>query len=162
MIRQPVATTGTGIKPAFWVGMAIIVAALAFGSRAFITNLTPYVSFEQARGAKGNVQTMGKLDKTSIRYDRGTLDFNLVDDAGQRLPVTFSGPRAANFEEAIQITAIGRYDGKVFQAKNLLVKCPTKYQGTETKEYSQAAGKAKNDAPAYPKAGLESVGKQTK
>ena len=127
------------MKPAFWIGMAIIVAALAFGSRAFVTSLTPYVPFPQAREAKANVQTMGKLDKKSIRYERNTLQFTLVDDRGDHLPVAFQGPRAANFEQAVQITAIGRYDGAVFQAKNLLVKCPTKYQGTETKQYDQAA-----------------------
>lgn len=127
------------MKPAFWIGMAIIVAALAFGSRAFVTSLTPYVPFSQAREAKANVQTMGNLDKKSIRYERNILQFTLVDDRGDQLPVEFQGPRAANFEQAVQITAIGRYDGAVFQAKNLLVKCPTKYQGTETKQYDQAA-----------------------
>lgn len=138
------------MKPAVWVGMAIIVAALIFGARAFVTNLTPYVAFEQAREARASVQTMGKLDKKSIRYDKGNvLHFVLVNDQGERLPVAFSGPRAPNFEQAVQITAIGRYDGRVFQAKNLLVKCPTKYQGTETKEYSAAsAGGASGDVPA--------------
>ncbi len=134
------------MKPAFWVGIAIIVAALAFGSRAFVTNLTPYVPFAQARQAKGSVQTIGKLDKQSIRYDRGTLEFTLLDDRGDRMPVVFRGPRAANFEQAVQITAIGQYDGTTFQAKNLLVKCPTKYQGTETKQYGQDV--AKNGGPA--------------
>ncbi len=54
------------MKPAVWVGLAIIIAALLFGARAFITNLTPYVTFDQARTARGNVQVMGKLDKKSI------------------------------------------------------------------------------------------------
>lgn len=129
------------MKPAFCVGIAIIVAALAFGARAFVTNLTPYVPFKQARQARSGVQTIGKLDKKSIRYEQGTLRFTLVDDRGDRLPVEFRGPRAANFEQAMQITAIGQYDGTTFQAKNLLVKCPTKYQGTETKQYGQDVAK---------------------
>ncbi len=55
----------------------------------------------------------------------------LLADNGDRLPVTFSASRPANFEQAIQVTAVGKYDGQVFQADNLLVKCPTKYQGTD-------------------------------
>ena len=128
------------MKPAAWVGLAIIIASLAFGARAFVTNLTPYVTFDQAREARAPVQVMGKLDKESISIDSGTtLDFTLLDDKGDRLPVTFSAARPANFEMAVQVTAIGRYDGKIFQAENLLVKCPTKYQGTETKEYAAGA-----------------------
>jgi len=113
----------------------VIVASLAFGARAFVENLTPYVGFKDARAARGSVQVMGKLDKSTIKY-ASTLDFVLVDDSGDRLPVSFSAVRPANFEQAMQVTAIGQYDGNIFQAKNLLVKCPTKYQGTETKEYA--------------------------
>jgi len=129
------------MKPAAWVGFLIIVGALAFGARAFVTNLTPYVTFEQARAAKGTVQVMGKLDKESITSDRQQLAFTLVSDNGDRLPVRFTAARPANFNMATQITAIGKYDGKELEAKNLLVKCPSKYQGTETeKSYDSGAG----------------------
>ena len=129
------------MKPAAWFGFLIILGALAFGAKAFVTNLTPYVTFTQARAAKGSVQVMGKLDKSSIKYDREQLAFTLVSDDGDRLPVRFTAARPANFEMAIQITAIGKYDGKRLDADNLLVKCPSKYQGTETeKSYNSGAG----------------------
>jgi cytochrome c-type biogenesis protein CcmE len=124
------------MKPAAWVGLAIIIAALIFGANAFVKTLTPYVSFDQARTAAGKVQVMGKLDKKSIHYTAGkSLDFTLVDDSGNRLPVTFFASRPSNFEEAVQVTAIGRYSGGIFEADNLLVKCPSKYQGTETERH---------------------------
>lgn len=123
------------MKPAVWVGLAIIVAALAFSSRAFVTSLTPYVTFQDARAAKGNVQVMGKLEKKGISYGTGeTLEFTLVDDKGDRLRVSYGASRPANFEQAVQVTAIGKYDGAILQADKLLVKCPSKYQGTETEE----------------------------
>jgi cytochrome c-type biogenesis protein CcmE len=52
--------------------------------------------------------------------------------------VRYQGVRPANFDEAISIVAIGRYDGASaeFDAAKLLVKCPSKYQGAEvTKSY---------------------------
>ena len=134
------------MKPATWIGLAIIVGALAFGARAFVTNLTPYISFAQAREAKGQVQIVGKLDKTSVAYQENQkrLHFDILDDRGDRMSVAYSDVRPPNFEMATQITAIGSYDGTTFQANKLLVKCPSKYQGTETeKEYdgSTATGR---------------------
>jgi cytochrome c-type biogenesis protein CcmE len=120
------------MKPAAWFGLAIIIAALAFGAKAFVTNLTPYVSFPEARKAQASVQVMGKLDKSSISTDAGQLLFTIVSPDGDRLPVSFTSARPSNFSMATEVTAIGTYDGQVFRANNLLVKCPSKYQGTET------------------------------
>lgn len=128
------------MKPSGWIGLLVIVAALGMGARAFITNLTPYVTFADARKSKTAVQVMGKLDKKSIAYNGSQLEFTLVSENGEeRMPVVFKAQRPANFEQAIQITAIGSYDGDTFQAKNLLVKCPTKYQGTDTETKSYGA-----------------------
>jgi cytochrome c-type biogenesis protein CcmE len=124
------------MKPAAWVGLAIIGAALAFGANAFVTNLTPYVSFAEARKAQAAVQVMGKLDKSSISTDAGQLLFTIVSKEGDHLPVSFTAARPSNFSMATEVTAIGMYDGQIFRANNLLVKCPSKYQGTETKEYA--------------------------
>ncbi|MES2461543.1 MAG: cytochrome c maturation protein CcmE [Armatimonadota bacterium] len=128
------------MKPAAWFGFLIIAGALAFGAKAFVSNLTPYVTFDQARSAKSEVQVMGKLDKTSIRSTPKELAFTIVADNGDRMPVRFTSAAPANFAMAIQVTAIGKVNGDTMEAKNLLVKCPTKYQGTETKEYG--TGKA--------------------
>ena len=118
------------MKPASWLGLAIILGALVFGATAFVKTLTPYVSFETARRAQGSVQVMGKLDKSSIRYGAvGALDFVIVDGVGDSLPVSFVASRPANFDQAVQVTAIGHYDGRVFQADRLMLKCPSKYQG---------------------------------
>lgn len=123
-------------KPAPLIGLVIILAALAFGARAFVANLTPYVAFREARERSGQVQVMGALDKASVVYRDGVLSFTLVAKTdGDRLPVQFKKTKPGNFEQAVEVTAIGRWDGAVFQADNLLVKCPSKYQGTETKSY---------------------------
>lgn len=129
------------MKPAAWLGLAIILAAVGFGAKSFVTNLTPYVSFKQARESKQNVQVMGALDKTSIGSDATQLAFTIVSTDGDRMPVRFTAARPANFNEAVQVTAIGKFDGQVFQADNLLVKCPTKYQGSEQeRSYGAKAG----------------------
>lgn len=124
------------MKPAAWVGLFIIISAMAFGAKSFVTNLTPYVSFAQAREAKSQVQVMGSLDKQSVSNTPGQLAFTIVSNEGDRLPVRFTSTIPANFSMAVQVTAVGKYDGQTFQADTLYVKCPSKYQGTETRSYN--------------------------
>ncbi len=121
------------MKPAAWVGLAVIVAALWFGSSAFVANLTPLFTFEQARAAKRQVQIVGKLVKGSTAYKNKTLLFQIVDDKNDKMPVAYDDVRPPNFEMATQITATGAFDGETFRAEKLLVKCPSKYQGEDGK-----------------------------
>ncbi len=114
-------------------GGILIVAFLAFGATSFKSNLTPYVSFDEARRGSGKVQVAGTLLADSTRYVEAEqhLSFGLVDESGQMMPVVYDGVKPGNFEEAIQIVAIGSWQGDSFHAEQLLVKCPSKYQGLE-------------------------------
>ena len=117
-------------------GFVAIAGALVLGGTAFVRNLTPYLAFAEARKSQGTVQVMGGLDKTSVSNKDGVLRFSLIEKGtGERLPVQFKHTMPANFLLAIEITAIGRYENIEFHADRLLVKCPSKYQGTETKSY---------------------------
>ena len=118
------------------VGVALLVAFSGFAFATFKTSLTPYVSFTEARAAARVVQVAGGLSKGTTRFDESAsrLHFALADKAtGATLPVRYDGLRPANFDDAISIVAIGRWDaaGGEFEAKKLLVKCPSKYQGSE-------------------------------
>jgi cytochrome c-type biogenesis protein CcmE len=130
------------VKRGYVVAAALAVAFVLLGVTSFTKTLTPYLTFDEARKARGVVQVMGGLDKASDRYDTTTerLSFDLVDDRGARMPVIYGGIKPANFKDAISIVAIGRYrDGRI-EAEKLLVKCPSKYQGAEV-ERAYGAGK---------------------
>ncbi|HEY1250236.1 MAG TPA: cytochrome c maturation protein CcmE [Thermoanaerobaculia bacterium] len=131
------------MKRGYWIAAALTLAFVGFGLTAFQKTLTPYLTFDEARTARGRgvVQVMGALDKTSDRYDTATqeLSFELLDDKGHRMPVVYRGIRPGNFRDAISIVAIGRYHEGKIEAEKLLVKCPSKYQGAEV-EKSYAAG----------------------
>ncbi len=129
-------------KPWIVIGITLLVAFAGFAFASFRTSLTPYVDFAAARDSGGrNVQVAGALEKGSTDYDVAVeaLRFTLKDpETGGTLRVRYSGVKPANFEDAISIVAIGRWDtaGSEFAAGKLLVKCPSKYQGTEVKSYS--------------------------
>ena len=80
-----------------------------------------------------HVQVAGSLVAGSTRYDeaRGTLRFAMADEHGRQLQVEYGGVKPGNFEDATQVVAVGTYEGGIFRAEQLLVKCPSKYQGIE-------------------------------
>jgi len=115
------------------VGGVLVVAFLAYGTTSFKSNLTPYVSFEEASRSAGKVQVAGGLVENSTEYvdESEELRFTMVEEDGDTMTVLYKGVKPGNFEEAVQIVAVGSYGDGVFHAEQLLVKCPSKYQGLE-------------------------------
>ena len=115
------------------IGGVLIVAFLAFGATSFKNNLTPYVSIEEAMKRPVKVQVKGSLVPDSTEYVEASqhLRFGLVDENGNVMPVMYDGVKPGNFEEATEIVAVGKYRDGAFHADQLLVKCPSKYQGLD-------------------------------
>jgi cytochrome c-type biogenesis protein CcmE len=115
------------------IGIIIIVVFVIFGTLSFRTSLTPYVSFEEAKRMASTVQVIGKVVSGESSYDTTThlFHFTLRDPGDAVLEVVFDGTRPANFEQATDVVAIGRYQNERFVANQILVKCPSKYQGSE-------------------------------
>ena len=125
----------------YLLGGLLLLAFAGFSFTAFKNSMTPYVSFERAREGNRIVQVAGALEKGSSRYvdAQESLLFTLKDPkSSETLKVRYKGLKPANFEDAISIVAIGRFDegSREFTADKLLVKCPSKYQGAEVKTYS--------------------------
>jgi len=115
------------------VGGVLVAAFLAYGATSFRSYLTPYVTFDEAARSPRTVQVAGALVPGSPAYSEQeqVLRFGLADDDGRRLNVVYKGVRPANFDEATQVVAVGAFRDGAFHAEQLLVKCPSKYQGVE-------------------------------
>jgi len=115
------------------IGGVIVVAFLAYGTTSFKSYLTPYVSFEEAMRSAGKVQVAGELLQGSSQYleESGVLSFGITDEQGTSLQVMYGGVKPSNFEEATQVVAVGQWRDDAFHAEQLLVKCPSKYEGIE-------------------------------
>ena len=123
------------------LGALLLLAFAYFSLTSFTQSLTPYVSYQQARDGNRMVQVAGALEKGTSQYraDEHALYFTILEpQTKQALRVRYEGVKPGNFEDAISIVAIGRFDKdkSQFQAGKLLVKCPSKYQGAEVKTYS--------------------------
>jgi cytochrome c-type biogenesis protein CcmE len=122
-------------KAKYIIGLLVIVAGVGFGVLALRRNMTPYISFAEAETNQGVVQVHGAIDQSSAKYDpaQGILRFNISDDKGKAMTVVYRGVRPGNFEQATSVVAIGSYKDGSFQADQLLVKCPSKYEALEKK-----------------------------
>ncbi len=114
------------------VGLALLLlaVAIAVGVSSFKKTVTPYISFAEARHSAGLVQVNGVLaDKNYVlKPSEQYLEFKLKDTKGEVMPVSYRGVIPGNFDQAVSVVAIGRYQGDHFEAEQLLVKCPSKYQ----------------------------------
>ena len=127
------------------IGLVVIVGALAFSAVAFKNNLVNAVPFSEAiLATDSDVQVMGAPMQGTMSSDTSlhALRFTMRDASGQTLPIVYKGPKPDDLDsamsKAVAINAQGTYDPtqKAFIADNLLVKCPSKYQGQGTTERS--------------------------
>jgi cytochrome c-type biogenesis protein CcmE len=121
------------MKKSYIVGGLVVVSAMVMAMYSFKSTLTSYVTVSEAKTSKRPVQVAGIVVEGTDRYDlkRNNLIFVLREDGGDEMQVEYDGPRPGNFDNVTKVVAIGKYEPKeqVFMARELLVKCPTKYEG---------------------------------
>lgn len=108
------------------VGIALVLYA-------FVNTASPYGTFSDARKSKSDsIHVAGDLVKETVHMDmnKGSINFDLKDSAGEKVSVVYNGPPPANMADATKVVAIGgmQADGR-FHSSKLLIKCPSKYEG---------------------------------
>ncbi|HFE64136.1 MAG TPA: cytochrome c maturation protein CcmE [Caldithrix sp.] len=118
------------MKIKYIVGILIIVVFIVFAALNLSKSLTPYVSFSEARKSGATVQVKGQRVEGSENFDvtNKIFTFKMIDDKGEEFEVVYHGVKPANLEQAEEVVVIGRYQQNRFEADQLLVKCPSKYQ----------------------------------
>ncbi|MBU0985021.1 MAG: cytochrome c maturation protein CcmE [candidate division Zixibacteria bacterium] len=122
------------------IGGIIIVAFLVWGASAFFKTTYQYVSITEAAQSARTVQVMGKIDFDRVDYDqeKSRLQFAIYDpDAdspanAEQMSVVYYGVVPGNFDQAKSVVLKGKTDDHgEFVADQMLVKCPSKYQGED-------------------------------
>lgn len=122
------------MRSKYIVGAVIIVGFTIWAALSFKSTLTPYVSIEKAKEGGQVVQVKGeRLDHGQFNIDKNLFQFKIRDENGEVLQVEFDGAKPGNFDQASHVVCVGKYEDGKFHARELLVKCPSKYQeeGTE-------------------------------
>ena len=121
------------------IAVGLLVAAVTIGVTSFKQTMTPYISFAEAKGSNGQVQVNGMLADHDyvLKAQEQYLRFNLKDSKGEVMPVEYHGVVPGNFAQAVGVVAIGEFQKDHFEASQLLVKCPSKYQDIAKKQAQQ-------------------------
>lgn len=63
-----------------------------------------------------------------ISRENKTFTFYMADQAGVQMKVVYEGTIPNNFESAVSVVVTGKYQDGYFHAKEILTKCPSKYE----------------------------------
>ncbi len=122
----------------------VIVVFLVWGTMSFMKTTIRYVPIEQAAHSSRTVQVMGKIDFDRVSYDpdKTQLQFAIYDPeatdpaTAPRMEVVYHGVVPGNFDQAKSVVLKGKVGPNgTFVADQMLVKCPSKYQGEGGQEY---------------------------
>lgn len=113
-------------------GGIIVVVFLAMMSYLFTQSNVSYESdfskvMEKARTVKATGSWM-KERNYEVDKEKKTFSFFMKDDKGTVMKVVYNGTIPNNFEVATSIVVTGVYKEGSFQAKDILTKCPSKYE----------------------------------
>ena len=114
------------------IGVIIIVVFLVVGFFSFMDSKIEYADFQKANETHATCQVKGTWvkDKES-KFDSQTNQFvfYMVDEKGEEMKVVLDGAKPNNFEMAENVVAKGKVKDGYFHAKEVLTKCPSKYEG---------------------------------
>lgn len=119
-----------------WATIAGVILIAGFCALGFVelmkSHIPYYTQVSKVRASEGKeLQFMGSIVTDAVRYDseNNILRFQLRDPKGEKLDVVYEGVKPANFDTAPRAVVVGKYEGSLFAAKQLLTSCPSRYQG---------------------------------
>jgi cytochrome c-type biogenesis protein CcmE len=120
----------------FIVGGALIAVAIIYLIYAATQSTAAYFLTVGELYDKGaaiydrNVRVSGKVVGDSVDFNSRDLilQFQIVDENGTALPVVFNGPKPDQMRQDAEAIIQGKFDGNAFQAQELLLKCPSRYE----------------------------------
>lgn len=121
------------MKAGLLVSIVVAVAAVGGMAAVFVGSASPYVTIHDARQDVRRVHVVGKIDQATLANNTlaGEVKFDLKDETGI-MKVRYVGPPQSNLEHATQVVVIGSVKGETFEADQMLVKCPSKYESEST------------------------------
>jgi len=124
------------MKNKYVFGGIIIAVFLVLMGYLFTQSNIEYVDdFNKVMSTEKTVKATGSWVKEKnyqIDNQNKTFSFFMADDHGKQMKVIYEGAIPNNFESAISVVVTGKYENGYFHAKDILTKCPSKYEEQTT------------------------------
>jgi len=125
------------MKNKYIFGGLIIVVFLGLMMYLFTQSNIEYADdFAAVKTTEKTVKATGSWVKEKnyeINQAEKTFSFFIADEKGNEMKVIYEGTIPNNFESATSVVVTGKYQNGYFHAKDILTKCPSKYEEQSTK-----------------------------
>jgi cytochrome c-type biogenesis protein CcmE len=123
----------------FVIGGAVVVVVIGILiATSFSGSTSDYLTIaevkalgpDQARDSR----VAGAIVPNSVEWSTRDLHLTFaIEDETGILPISYHGPQPDMLVDAVEAVAIGKYDptAQAFEAEELLMKCPSKYEEKE-------------------------------
>ncbi len=122
------------MKKTHIIALILIAGAIAYMLATLSKDLTTYDTIASAQQKQGQyLHLIAKLDRSEqISYDPienpNYLEFYAVDSLGAKTKVVYHNTKPPELEVSERIVMKGKMNGDVFECKEILLKCPSKYK----------------------------------
>ena len=123
--------------------LLVVIAIAIAGLLTLTKDITTYDSIESAKKKEGKyVHLIAKLDRTQpFVYepikDPNYLSFYAVDSLGSRTQVVYRNSKPTELEHSDRVVLKGQMKGEVFECKEILLKCPSKYKDDPNQQFKK-------------------------
>lgn len=128
------------MKNKYVFGGIIIAVFLVLMGYLFTQSNIEYVDdFNKVMSSEKTVKATGSWVKEKnyqIDNQNKTFSFFMIDESGNQMKVIYEGTIPNNFESATSVVVTGKYQNGYFHAKDILTKCPSKYEEQQTNSSS--------------------------
>ncbi len=128
------------MKNKYIFGGAIIVMFLGLMGYLFTQSNIKYESnFSNVINSDKTVKATGSwVKEKNYEIDKihRTFSFYIADQNGNEMKVVYEGTIPNNFESAKSVVVTGQYKDGYFHARDILTKCPSKYENDKAKTSS--------------------------
>ncbi len=123
------------MKTRYVIGGIVALICVAVSFWLLSTTGVQYTSIAQAAEMKKRVSIKGhwlKDQETNYDSQKNEFSFTMSDDSSRSVKVLYHGSKPNNFELAESVVVKGKMENDIFVASDILTKCPSKYEGTNT------------------------------
>lgn len=114
------------------VVIGVLIAVSFSGSTSDYLTIAEVKALEPEQSRSSRV--VGEIVPDSVEWNTRELHLTFkIEDGTGLLPISYYGPQPDMLVDAVEAEVIGKYDpaGGVFEAEELLMKCPSKYEEKE-------------------------------
>lgn len=112
-------------------GIIIAVFLILMGYLFTQSNIEYVDDFNKVMSTEKTVKATGSWVKEKnyhLDNQSKTFSFFMTDEHGNQMKVIYEGSIPNNFESATSVVVTGKYQNGYFHAKDILTKCPSKYE----------------------------------